>query len=102
MSDLRDIARRMIAASGKPRRATSLAEPERARARSDARTIWVAIASSMGDKEGMIGLADERANVQDRECIVFERPIPDELRHVHRDANLEHVDEIFAVFGLDE
>ena len=100
MSNIADIARRMIAASGQPRRATALPDAERARARTEGRTLWVAVASSMGDKEGMIGLADASSNVQDRECIVFDRPIPTELRHVHRDANLETVDEIFAVFGL--
>ena len=100
MSDFNDIARRMIAAAGTPRRATSVSEPERARARKEGRTLWVAIASSMGDKEGMIGVADPTSNVSDRDCIVFERPIPAELRHVHRDANFEEVDEILAVFGL--
>lgn len=100
MSDFRDVARRMIAASGKPRVATALSQPDRERARSEGRTIWVAIASSMGDKEGMIGVADARTNVQDRECLVFDKPLPAELRHVHRDANFEDIEAIFAVFGL--
>jgi hypothetical protein len=100
MASIADVARRLIAASGQPRRATALPEPERTRARNEGRVLWAAIASSMGDKEGMIGLADARSNVQDRECIVFERPIPADLRHVHRDANLETLDEVFAAFGL--
>lgn len=95
-----ELVRSLVEACGRPQLVKTLAADERERARGEGRILWVGASNTMGDREASFGFLAPTEPVND-EYIVFETPIPNELRRVGYGSGWEYVNDVHAAFGLE-